>query len=142
MFVGPGSWSRLPPSASVGMFSYQPDLVLAICYLQVRQAPPRPPIPPPPHSSFMNPWRAVPQRGTASPRGHPSWTASVTLSSRVSGRRHSCVLRRSVGRGQRRGKAGGGGWGGQRASVTSPPSEVGSLGAITHRSLGAPCFRD
>lgn len=47
MFVGSGSWSRLPPSASVGMFSYQADLVLAICYLQVRQAPPRPPTHPP-----------------------------------------------------------------------------------------------
>lgn len=87
-------------------------LPFVICRSDKLPQPPPTPPPPLPHSSFMNPWRAVPRRGTASPLGRPSWTASATLSSRGSGRRHSCVLRRGVGRGQRRGKAGGGGVGG------------------------------
>lgn len=46
---------------------------------------------------------------------------------------------RSPGEGRDEERPGVRGWGvgGQRASVTSPPSELGSLGAITHRSLGA-----
>lgn len=86
-------------------------LPFVICRSDKPPPPRRPPIPPLPHTSFMNPWRAVPWRGTASPCGRPSWTASVTLSSCVSGRRHSCALWRGVRRGQRRGKAGGGGSG-------------------------------
>lgn len=136
MFVGPGPWSRLPPSASVGMFSYQADLVLAICYLQVRQAAPPPTHPPTATFLLHGSLEGRPMAGNSlSP-----WSSIVdSVCHSVLTRLWSQAQLRSPGEGRDEERPGVRGWGvgGQRASVTSPPSELGSLGAITHRSLGA-----
>lgn len=57
--VGPRLLVSPSPSTSVGMLSYQPYLVLAMCYLQVRQPPPPPSCHIPPSAALINPWRAV-----------------------------------------------------------------------------------